>query len=164
MSIAVDQQRLRRIVETLLPSGKVGRREANAILQFVQLAAGVDHVDDPIKHSIVQSIAQMVSSLAGLRIGEIASIPPVADEDMREQWLHRLCAQLSSRAERELAYALVFLTTVADLQLTPIEQDALEAFQRALGLADERVTDLVVFLTDVVAASDTQEERYSDSR
>lgn len=163
MSIAVDQQRLRRIVETLLPSGRLGRSEAITILEFVQLAAGVDHEDDPIKHSIVQSIAQMVSSLAGVRTGEVASIRPIEDEDMREQWLQRLGAQLSSRAERELTYALVFLTSVADLQLTPTEQVALEQFQRALGLAHERVTDLVVFLTDVVAVSDTG-ARYSDSR
>jgi len=163
MSIAVDQQRLRRIVETLLPSGKLGRSEASTILEFVQLAAGVDHADDPIKHSIVQSVTQMVSSLAGVRIGEVASIRPVDDEGMRELWLHRLCAQLSSRAERELTYALVFLVTVADLQLTPVEQVALEEFQHALGLTDARVTDLVVFLTDVVAASDVP-ARYSDSR
>jgi succinate dehydrogenase flavin-adding protein (antitoxin of CptAB toxin-antitoxin module) len=154
MSIAVDQQRLRRIVETLLPSGKLGRAEATTMLQFVQLAAGVDDVDDPIEHSIVQSIAQTVSSLAGLRMGEMHSIPPIPDKPARLQWLHSLGAQLTSRGVRELTYALTFLTTVADLQLTSMERDALDEFQHALELEDPRVTDLIVFVTSVVAESD----------
>lgn len=154
MSIAVDQQRLRRIVETLLPTRTLGPLEANTMLQFVQLAAGADHHDDPIEHSIVQSIAQAVSALAGLRLGEIQSIPPIEDEHARRQWLHTLGARLPSRPARELTYALVFLTSVADLQLTSTELEALEEFQQALGLDHQRVTDLVIFLTGVVAASD----------
>lgn len=154
MSIAVDQQRLRRIVQTLLPDRTLDRVEATTMLQFVQLAAGVDHHDDPIEHSIVQSIAQTVSGLAGLRIGELQSIAPIEDAHARLQWLHSLGAQLTSRAVRELTYALVFLTSVADLRLTASEREALEEFEHALGLDDQRVTDLVVFLTDVVAASD----------
>jgi hypothetical protein len=154
MSIAVDQQRLRRIVETLLPSRTLGPVEANTMLQFVQLAAGADHHDDPIEHSIMQSIAQTVSALAGLRVGEMQSIPPLEDEDARRQWLHTLGAQLASRAARELTYALVFLTSVADLQLTSTELEALEEFQQALGLDHQRVADLVIFLTNIVASSD----------
>ena len=77
MSIAVDQQRLRSIVETLLPSRTLTRAEATTILELVQLAAGVDHVDDPIEHSIVQSIAQTVTRLAGSRVAEMQSIPPI---------------------------------------------------------------------------------------
>jgi hypothetical protein len=155
MGIAVDQQRLRRIVETLLPRGRVDRSEAITILQFVQLAAGVDRVDDPIEHSIMQSIAQTVSNLAGLRVDDVQPIPPLEDGRGRRQWLHRLASQLTSRAARELTYALVFLTSVADLRLTPAERDALEEFQHALGLDYQRATDLVVFLTEVVAASST---------
>lgn len=155
MSIAVDQQRLRTIVETLLPSGRLDRSEAITMLQFVQLAAGVDRVDDPIEHSIMQSIAQAVSGLAGMRIEEVQPIPPLGDEHGRLQWLRRLGSQLPSRAARELTYALVFLTSVADLQLTSAERDALEEFQHALALEHQRATDLVIFLTDVVAASDS---------
>jgi hypothetical protein len=154
MSIAVDQQRLRTIVENLLPSGTLGRREATTILQFVQLAAGADRVDDPIEHSIMQSIAQTVSGLAGLRVGELQSIAPIEDEHARRQRFERLGAQLTSREARELAYAFVFLTSVADLQLTSTEHDVLEELQHALGLDDRRVTDLVVFLTSVVTASE----------
>jgi hypothetical protein len=154
MSIAVDQHRLRRIVETILPGGTLDQREATTMLQFVQLAAGVDQVDDPIEHSIMQSIAQTVSGLAGLRVGEILSIPPIEDEHARRQWLERLGAQLTSGGTRELTYAFVFLTSVADLQLTSTERDALEEFQHALRLDHRRATDLVVFLTSVVAADE----------
>lgn len=155
MSIAVDQQRLRTIVETLLPSGGLDEPEAITVLQFVQLAAGADRVDDPIEHSVMESIAQMVSGLAGLPMDEVQPFPPVDDDVARQRWLQRLGGQLLSRAARELTYALVFLTSVADLQLTAEERDALEEFQHALALDDKRATDLVVFLTDVVAASDT---------
>ena len=81
-------------------------------------------------------------------------IPPIPDKPAGLQWLQSLGAQLPSRGVRELAYALTFLTTVADLELTRAEHEALEEFQHALGLEDSRVTDLVVFVTSVVAASE----------
>ena len=155
MSIAVDQQRLRRIIEVLLPSRTLDRAEAITMLQFVQLAAGIDDTDDPLEHSIIQSIAQAVCGLAGVRTGDIRAIPPLDDDLARLSWLARLGRQLPSRAARELTYALVFLTSVADLRLTPAERDALEDFQYALGLDDQRATDLVVFLTEIVAAPGT---------
>lgn len=155
MSIAVDQPRLRRIIEILFPTRNLDRSEAITILQFVQLAAGVDLVTDPIEHSIMQSIAQAVTELAGVRVGDIQAIPPVDDERARRSWLQRLAQQLPLRAARELTYALVFLTSVADLQLTPAEREALEEFQHALEIEHRRATDLVVLLTEIIAAPGT---------
>lgn len=154
MSIAVDQQRLRRIAEALLPDRSLTRAEADTVLQFVRIAAGVDHVDDPVEHSIMQCLAQTVSNLAGIRVAELQPIEPFGDEHARLRWLQRLGAELGSRPVRELTYAFAFLTTVADLRVTPAERDALEEFQHALGLDDRRVTDLVIFVTDLVSATD----------
>lgn len=152
MSIAVDQQRLRRIVDLLLPNRRLERSEATTMLQFVQLAAGVERIDGLVEHSIMQSVAQSVCGLAGLRTGELLAIPPLNDDLARMSWLQRLGRQLLSRGARELTYALVFLTTVADLQLTSAERDALEDFQHALEIDDRRATTLVILLTDIVDA------------
>jgi hypothetical protein len=80
MSIAVDQVRIRKIVETLLPGQSLERLEATTMMQFVQLAAGVDDVDIPATHSVMQSIAQRISALAGLRIGDVTPSTPIDDE------------------------------------------------------------------------------------
>ena len=154
MSIAIDQKRLRRIVEALLPGASLEHREASTMLQFVQLAAGVDHEDQPDEHSIMQSIAQKIGALSGLRPGDVLPIPPIEEQHARLHWLRTLGAQLTTRETRELTYAFVFLVSVADLQLTSRERAALEEFQGALGLDDRRAMDLVVFLTDIVAGSD----------
>lgn len=154
MSIAVDQTRLRRIVETLLPRGSLEPVEAEIMLQLVQLAAGADGADVAAEHSIVQSIGQRITALAGLRVGDVIPSAPIDDELQRLESLRLLGADLGSREARELTYAFVFLTVVADLVLTPSERDALEQFQTALGIDHARATDLVVFLTDIVAVSD----------
>jgi hypothetical protein len=164
MSIAVDQQRLRTIVDQLLPSRTLERSEATTMLQFVQLAAGVDRIDDPIEHSILQSVAQTVCGLAGARTGDLMPIPPLTDDLARMSWLRRLGQQLSSRGARELTYALVFLISVADLVLTSEEREALEEFQYALGIDHERATALIVLLTETVAASEEPHARPSAAR
>lgn len=162
MSIAVDQTRLRRIVDTLMPGKpRLDRAQATTILQFVQLAAGADHQDEPHEHAIMQSIAQCVGTLAGLdpgaglEPGDMLPIPPLDDDTTRGHWLAALGANLTSRGTRELAYAFAFLVSVADLELVDNERATLESLQRALDLDDRRATDLVVFLTEIVAASDT---------
>lgn len=151
MSIAVDQTRLRRIVETVLPDATLERAEATTILEIAQLAAGVEIDGDPVARSILQAVAQQVCSRAGLKPGEVLPIPPLPDEEARASWVGSLAAQLQTRGARELAYALAFLVSVADLELTPAETAALEEFQHALGLDHRRATDLVVVLTEIVA-------------
>jgi tellurite resistance protein len=76
----------------------------------------------------------------------------VSGGDARRARIGTLADQLESRRARELAYAFAFLVSVADVKLTPQETAALEEFQHALGLEYSRATDLVVLLTDVVAA------------
>ncbi len=152
MSIAVDQTRLRRIVETILGGKALDRGEVLTVLEIAQLAAGVGPEDDPEEHAALQALAQQISAIAGLRTGELFAIPQIAEEAPRTEHLRLLAAQLASRAARELAYASAFLVSVADLQLTALEKTALDGFQRALGLDDRRATDLVVFVSEVVAA------------
>ncbi len=152
MSIAADQTRLRRITNDLLPAGSLDQTEAGAMLLLVRAAAGADGIDAPPEHAIVQSIAQHICALSGLRVGDVLPLSPVPDDGPRDAWLRRLGAQLSSRATRELAYAFIFLTLVADLAVTPEERAALDAFQRALDIDDRRATDLVVILTETVAS------------
>lgn len=155
MSIAVDQSRLRQIVETVMPSRELDPAEATTILQIAQLAAGVDFDDeDPAEEAVLLSVAQQVFSLVGTKPDDVLPIPSLPDAEARAEWLAALAAQLDTRGARELAYALAFLVSVADLELTPAETRALEEFQRALGLDDRRATDLVITLSEIVAAGD----------
>lgn len=154
MSIAVDQSRLRRIVERLFPDASLSRSEATTILQFVRLAAGIDHDDDPDEHAIMQVIAQQVGHLSGLAAGDLLPSAPMDDERTRAHWLSTLAVHIPRPGVRDLTYALVFLVSVADLELTPSERASLEEFQHALGLDDRRATDIVVMLTEIVAADE----------
>jgi hypothetical protein len=152
MSIAVDQTRLRRITENILAGSTLGRTEVVTILEIAQLAAGVEPTDDPTAHATLQAVAQHVGSAGGLKPGELQEIPRMPDE-ARGAYLGSLASQLDTRAARELAYAVAFLVSVADLRLTPDEKTALEAFQHALGLDHRRATDLVVLVSETVAAA-----------
>lgn len=155
MSIAVDQTRLRRVVEAVLPEKTLDVAEATMILQIAQLAAGVDLEEHPAEEATLHAVAQHVFSMVGMKPDEDAPIPPLPDEDARAAWLRAMASQLETRGARELAYALAFLVSVSDLELTATETAALEEFQHALGLDHRRATDLVVMLSDIVAAGDT---------
>lgn len=151
MSIAVDQQRLRRIVQHVLPGYTLEREEAETVLEFVQLAAGIERADDPMEHSVLLAIAQQIGAMSGFENRDLLPAEQMASGDARMNWLRALAVQLRSQGARELAYVLSFLASVADLELTESERNALEELQRALGLDDRRATDLVVFATEVVA-------------
>lgn len=154
MSIAVDQTRLRRVVEAVLPERRLDVTQATMILQIAQLAAGVDLDDDPAEQATLQAVAQQVFSIVGVKPDEVLPIPPLPDEDARAVWLRAIAAQIKTRGARELAYALAFLVSVADLELTPLERTTLEEFQNALGLEHRRAMDLVILLSEIVAADD----------
>lgn len=149
MSIAVDQTRLRRVFHTLLCADSLSPDEATAILQITQIAAGVEIDSAYAQRAVLQAIAQQICSYAGGKPGEVLPIQAPPDDE-RASWLRALAAQLDTQGARELAYSLVFLVSVGDLELTPAERIALEEFQHALGLNHSRATDLVVFLTNTV--------------
>lgn len=148
MSIAVDQSRLRRIVTHFLPGETLEPVEANTVLEIAQVAAGADRHDDPAEKAMLQAVAQQI----GLKPGELRAIPPLPDDESRRAWVTALAKELRSRGARELAYSLAFLLSVADLELVPAESQALEDLQRALGVDHRRATDVVVYLTEVVAS------------
>lgn len=152
MSIAVDQTKLRRIVHTILPSASLDPLQAQTIIEFAQLAAGVSRGDDPMEHSIMQAVAQHVGSLAGMQPGDLLPIQRLPDEESRRHWFGSLAAQLETRGARELAYVCAFLVSVADLELTEAERNSLDELQSVLGLEDRRATDLMILVTETVAA------------
>src|SRR5688572_14425150 len=108
MAIAIDQSKLRSIVESILAGERLSRSEAEMILEIAQLAAGADGAEQPAEHAVLQSIAQHVSSLVGLRSEEISAIPPLGGYEARMSWFRALSSQLSTRAARELAFAMAF--------------------------------------------------------
>ncbi len=80
----------------------------------------------------------------------IAQVPDTA----RRARLDTLGRQLATTGARELAYAVAFLVSVSDLELSPSESAGLEELQHVLHVDDRRATDLTVFIADVVAADD----------
>jgi hypothetical protein len=151
MSIALDQSRLRRIVDAVLQGERLDRSEAATILEFAQLAAGVDLDEDPAELAVLQAFAQHIAPILGERPDDTRPIPPLPDEDARLHWLGALAAELDTRGARELAFVLAYLVSVADLAMSPLETTALEEVQRVLGVDERRATDLVVFVTETVA-------------
>lgn len=150
MSIAVDQTRLRRIVQCVAPGVELTHGEGETILHIAQLAAGADEQSHPQEHAMLQAIGQQIGATAGLELGELHMIPKPPDEQAREMRLRRLASQLSTRSTKELAYTFAFLVAIADLELVPEETSALEEFQRALGVTDRRAMDLVVTLSELI--------------
>ncbi len=140
----------------LVPGASLAQPEADSLIQLVQLAAGVDHEDDPAEHAIVQAIAQRVRWMSELEPEleptDILPIPPLPDSDARAHWLAAIAGALRSPGVRELAYVLAFVVTVADLEMKPAERDAMDEVQRALGLDDRCAMDLIVRVTELVAA------------
>lgn len=160
MSIAVDQTRLRRIVETVLAGTTLDRTQVMTILEIGQLAAGVTP-NDAAEHAALQAIAQQVGAIAGIEPGELHPIAPLPDEEARAGWLTALAQQLTSTGARELAFVVAFLVSVANLELSKPEVTALDEFQRALGLDERRATDLIIFASESVASDNSATEEHT---
>jgi hypothetical protein len=156
MSIAVDQTKLRRIIDSIVANEDLNRNEVTMVLQIAQLAAGSDDVERPIEHSLLQAIAQRVGALVGIKPDELSDIPRIDDDDARLSRLRALAAELHTRAARELAFAMAFLVSISDLDLAAVERTDLEELQHAIGVDDRRAMDLVVQLTETIAQERTE--------
>jgi hypothetical protein len=153
MSIAVDQTRLRRISSALVVGETLDRAQALAIVEIAQLAAGAEPDEDPQEHTILQAAVQHICSLAGLELDEVMAIAQIPDA-ARHARFDTLGRQLATPGTRELAYAVAFLVSVSDLELSPTESSDLEELQRVLHVDHRRATDLAVFIAEAVAAED----------
>ncbi len=153
MTIAIDQTKLRRIIETVLAGESLNRDQGTALLQIAQLAAGADETEQRVERALLQALAQRISSLTGVQFAELIAIPPIEGFRARMSRFRALAAVLQTRAARELGFALAFLIAISDLELQRAEHDTLEELQQALGVDHVRATDLVVKLTDVIAES-----------
>lgn len=152
MAIAIDQAKLRRIADEILQGEQLDRGEVSQVLTIAQLAAGADHDEQPAEHALLQAIAQHILSRIGLKLGELYAIPPLETPEARIEWFRALSAGLKSRAARELAFAMAFLVSIADLELVGSEHECLETLQQALEVDHRRATDLIVMLTEMIAA------------
>lgn len=150
--IAVDQSKLRRIVDSILGDEQLSREEASSVLQIAQLAAGADDIGQPVGHAVIQAIAQRICSLVGLEPAELLAIPPIRGFDARMSWYRALSSMLQTRAARELSFALAFLVTISDLELRPAERELLDELQHALGVDHRRATDIIVQLAEILAS------------
>ena len=153
MTIAIDQSKLRRIMDTILAGETLSRDEGTTLLQIAQLAAGADDTEQPVERALLQGLAQRISSLNGVQPAELIAIPPIQGFRARMARFRTLAATLQTRTARELGFAVAFLVAISDLELQSSERETLDELQHALGVDHRRATDIVVQLTEIIASS-----------
>lgn len=153
MTIAIDQSKLRHIMDAILAGESLTREEGATLLQIAQLAAGADDTEQPVERALLQALAQRISSLNGIQPAELIAIPPIQGFRARMARFRALAAALQTRAARELGVALAYLVAISDLELQSSERETLDELQHALGVDHRRATDIVVQLTEIIASS-----------
>lgn len=153
MTIAIDQSKLRRIMDAILAGESLSREEGTTLLQIAQLAAGADDTEQPVERALLQGLAQRISSLNGIQPAELIAIPPIQGFRARMARFRTLAATLQTRAARELGFAVAFLVAISDLELQSSERETLDELQHALGVDHRRATDIVVQLTEIIAST-----------
>jgi hypothetical protein len=118
--------------------------EAIAIVQLGYLASGADLEDDSDEVALREQIGRHICALAEIAFESVPSPSPLPiDTEERMAWLAKLGGKLTAPGTRELAYVVVYLLAIGDLELAPVESDLLTDLQRVLAISDERARELV---------------------
>nr|HEX4315983.1 hypothetical protein [Kofleriaceae bacterium] len=141
----VPPDRIREIVRATY-SGKLSPVEAEAIVALGQLAVDADGREDPDEISMFFAFGQAVLELAGIKRTPEPSIP---DDDELAR-MAELAKQLDSDGARDLAYAMAYVLTVADIDIAPAEDVFIERLQEALGMTDDRARELGSSIAEAV--------------
>src|SRR5262249_47182059 len=120
-------------------SARVSPDDAIAIIRIVHLVVTADHREDDDELAMLDSVTIGLCELAGI---EVDAVPPSSDSlPSDDERLERVCGlgdQLSSKASRELAYAIAYLLSISDLDLAPAEAALIDGLAGALGIPDDR--------------------------
>lgn len=118
--------------------------EAIAIVQLGYLASGADLEDDSDELALREQIGRHVCALADIAFESVPWPSPLPiDAEERIAWLTKLRGELTTPGVRELAYVVVYLLAVGDLELAPVESDLLSDVEGVFGIGDERARELV---------------------
>lgn len=155
LHFSIDDTCLRRI----LPSAtRLAVSDVEVIGQIAFLTREIDLDEDEDEGALLEALSRNLWHLLGAAPEPIIPISPVpTDDEERARWIAELVPQLTSRDARELAYACAYLTVVIDLELAPTESELLEELQRALGIPDERASEIADAAARVLTDLDAPE-------
>lgn len=132
---------------------KLTPSEAQAIVGLGRLAIDADRTVDGDELDLYDDLGDMICELAGADADEIVEAEdrkPRGDDD-RKIRLADGAGKLATAPVRELAYAVAYMLTVADLAIQPEEDAYLSALQDALAITDDRQGEIAGDVSDALA-------------
>jgi hypothetical protein len=123
--------------------------EAQAIVELARLAASADDIDDGDESELVEALATHL-----LALGPDAAPPPAEPSGGdRITRLRELAGTLRGRPAGTLALALVYLVTVADMNVVPEEDEVVDVVREAIGMGEHDAQELLGQVAELVTPS-----------
>jgi len=132
---------------------KLTPTEAQAIVGLGRLAIDADRTVDGDELDLYDDLGDMICELAGADADEIVEAEdrkPRGDDD-RKARLADGAGKLGTAQVRELAYAVAYMLTIADLAIQPDEDAYLSALQDALAISDDRQNEIAGDVSDALS-------------
>ena len=108
---------------------------------------------------MLTQLARHVCANAGIDLDRVPPASPLPiDGEERAAWITRIASGLRTAGVRELAYVVVYLVTVADLEIAPAESAFLDQLRDALDIANDRASDIAVTVSSMLTPG-TEEAR-----
>jgi hypothetical protein len=127
--------------------------QATAIVGLGRLAIDADRTVDGDELDLYDDIADLVCEMApGADPDEIVEAEdrkPRGDDDRKARLTHG-AGKLGTQAVKDLAYAVSYLLTIADLAIQPEEDAYLSALQDALGITDDRQGEIAAAVSGAI--------------
>ena len=141
-----DADRYRDALRPLHP-GKLSESDADTILEIAQLVVDADGREDPDEIAMFFAVGKAVYGIAGIAD---APTPTFAADEEDDARLVALAGKLATQAGGELAYAVAYLLTVADVELAPAESALVEKLRTALAMTEERAAEVAATISAAI--------------
>ena len=147
----IDTKRFAKML-TELGITTLSKGDAEAIVGIARLAVDADKKEDDDELSLYDVLATEVCKLAGADAAALqnneARQPRGADD--KEARMLENADRLKAKPQRELAYAVAYMLTIADLDVGRSEDKFLDALFEALGIEDAREEPIVSLINDAI--------------
>jgi hypothetical protein len=124
--------------------------DAETILGLCQLAVDADGREDPDEIAMFFAFGAALYELAGIAGTPTPTFASDLEDDHR---LQELASQLHEPASRELAYAIAYVLTVADVDVAVEESEFIEKLRSALDLDSDRADELASEIAAAITPS-----------
>lgn len=145
------------VAEKILGAMSPSSAEIHTLLQIAYLTAEIDLDTDSDESTLLRSVNGALWKLAGQHaevVPVVSPLPLPGDSEARVARIRELASTLASTQIRELAYAIGYLFTVADLAMQPVEGAYLEDLARELSIDPQRASELVATVAETVTPAE----------